>query len=167
MADVSIHEEKRENPAPRVQFPEGLSKSPSHPYSRQDSDATTSLATDDDDSEDYDWSDEEDLVDEEAKFRGQMSLKAKKSGWGFKRSANFTSVPVAADSEAITGSFHCSSPRLLVRHFLLPSWSLRVFLSRFTGTNPIQRNTENTSRTTYNHGFSGPPRIFSYPGASQ
>ena len=91
MVDVPIHDEKeqqRENVRPRVQFPEGLTKSPpTMPYthSRQNSDAMASIATDDDDSEDYDWSDEDDLVDEEAKFRGQMGQKAKKSGWGFKR----------------------------------------------------------------------------------
>ncbi|KAI0080698.1 hypothetical protein K474DRAFT_1589318 [Panus rudis PR-1116 ss-1] len=48
---------------------------------------TPSLAgtDDDDDDEDYDWSGEEDLVDEEAKFEQQMGVKKQKSGWGFKR----------------------------------------------------------------------------------
>lgn len=82
------HNEKHAKP--RIHFPlEGVENTPPYPYSRQDSDATGSLsiATDEDDSENYDWSDEEDLVDEEAKFRGQMGQKTKKSGWGFKRSA--------------------------------------------------------------------------------
>jgi hypothetical protein len=46
----------------------------------------SSIATDDeDDDEDYDWSGEEDLVDEEAKFEQQMGIKQKRTGWGFKR----------------------------------------------------------------------------------
>jgi len=85
VVDVPHHEKKS-----RIHFPEGVENSPPDPYSRQDSDVTGSLsiATDEDDSEHYDWSDEEDLVDEEAKFRGQMGQKTKKSGWGFKRSAD-------------------------------------------------------------------------------
>lgn len=38
-----------------------------------------------DDSSDYDWSGEEDLVDEEAKFEKKMGLKTKPQGWGVKR----------------------------------------------------------------------------------
>ncbi|KIM45923.1 hypothetical protein M413DRAFT_23733 [Hebeloma cylindrosporum] len=72
------------NAKPRIHFSEGLENSPPYPYSRQDS--SWSIATDEDDSEPYDWSDEADLVDEEAKFRGQMGgQKTKKTGWGFKR----------------------------------------------------------------------------------
>lgn len=37
---------------------------------------------DDDDDEMYDWSDEEDLVDEEAKFDKKMGKKKAKKGWG-------------------------------------------------------------------------------------
>jgi len=81
---VPIHEK---NTKPRIHF-KGLENSLPYPYSRQDSDAAGSLsiATDDDDSDRYDWSDEEDLVDEETKFRSQMGQKPKKNGWGFKRS---------------------------------------------------------------------------------
>ncbi|KAF5393674.1 hypothetical protein D9757_000348 [Collybiopsis confluens] len=48
---------------------------------------TASLAgTDDEDSDsDYDWSGEDDLVDQEAKFEHKMGVQRKKSGWGFKR----------------------------------------------------------------------------------
>jgi len=107
MVDVPIHEEKeqqRGGAGPRVQFPDGPTKSSPpmsypYPYSRQDSDATTSIATDDDDSNHYDWSDEEDLVDEEAKFLGQMGQKTKKNGWGFKRL-----VDIPAPSYFATGS---------------------------------------------------------------
>lgn len=38
-----------------------------------------------DDDEEYDWSGDEDLVDEEAKFEEAMGVKRKKTGWGFKR----------------------------------------------------------------------------------
>ena len=91
VVDVPLHEK---NVNPRIHFPEGLENSPPYPYSRQDSDATGSLSivTDDDDPDHYDWSDEEDLVDEEAKFRGQMGPKAKKSGWGFKRSGHIALI---------------------------------------------------------------------------
>jgi hypothetical protein len=83
VVDVPLHEKR-----PRIHFPQDLENSPPLPYSRQDSDVTGSLsiATDDDDSENYDWSDEEDLVDEQAKFLSQMGQKVKKPGWGFKRS---------------------------------------------------------------------------------
>lgn len=37
------------------------------------------------DSDDYDWSGEEDLVDEEAKFGERMGVKNKPAGWGIKR----------------------------------------------------------------------------------
>ena len=43
-----------------------------------------SIADTDDDDDDYDWSGEEDLVDEEAKFEQTMGT-AKKNSWGFKR----------------------------------------------------------------------------------
>lgn len=39
----------------------------------------------DDDEEDYDWSGEEDLVDEEAKFEQQMGVKKKQRSWGPRR----------------------------------------------------------------------------------
>lgn len=35
--------------------------------------------------DDYDWSGEEDLVDEEAKFEHRMGVKRERKGWGFKR----------------------------------------------------------------------------------
>ncbi|PPQ68772.1 hypothetical protein CVT24_007714 [Panaeolus cyanescens] len=59
-----------------------------YPHLRQDSDAFSSRAsilTEDEDSEEYDWSDEEDLVDEEARFTRKMGVKAKREGWGFKK----------------------------------------------------------------------------------
>jgi len=85
----------------KVQFPEDLDKASGpttlpYPFIRQDSDVFSSRAssiggtlTDDDVSEDYDWSDEEDLVDEEAKFEKKMGVKTKREGWGFKRFVSF------------------------------------------------------------------------------
>ncbi|KIK65665.1 hypothetical protein GYMLUDRAFT_159395 [Collybiopsis luxurians FD-317 M1] len=48
---------------------------------------TVSLAGTDDeeDDSDYDWSGEDDLVDEEAKFEHKMGVQRKKTGWGLKR----------------------------------------------------------------------------------
>ena len=94
----------------KVQFPEDLNKASAagptttlpYPFIRQDSDVFSSRAssiggtlTDDDVSEDYDWSDEEDLVDEEAKFEKKMGVKTKREGWGFKR---FVSFPIYLQS---------------------------------------------------------------------
>ncbi|TFY72075.1 hypothetical protein EVG20_g929 [Dentipellis fragilis] len=49
--------------------------------------ASSFAETDDeeDESEDYDWSNEEDLVDEETKFEAQMGRAQHKKGWGFRR----------------------------------------------------------------------------------
>jgi hypothetical protein len=57
---------------------------------RQESDLMSSKASsaaghDDEDSEDYDWSGEGDLVDEEAKFEKKMGVKPKARGWGPRR----------------------------------------------------------------------------------
>lgn len=44
------------------------------------------MTTDDEESEDYDWSGEEDLVEEETKFEGRMGgRKSKAKGWGLRR----------------------------------------------------------------------------------
>ncbi|KAH0587103.1 hypothetical protein H2248_005920 [Termitomyces sp. 'cryptogamus'] len=44
------------------------------------------MTTDDEESEDYDWSGEDDLVEEETKFEGRMGgSKPKAKGWGIKR----------------------------------------------------------------------------------
>lgn len=44
------------------------------------------MTTDDEESEDYDWSGEEDLVEEETKFEGRMGgSKSKAKGWGIRR----------------------------------------------------------------------------------
>ncbi|KAJ6627437.1 hypothetical protein B0H10DRAFT_1779807 [Mycena sp. CBHHK59/15] len=58
-----------------------------HPRdSPRNSVASSLQGTDEEDNDDdYDWSGEDDLVDEEAKFEERMGNKVKKSGWGFKR----------------------------------------------------------------------------------
>jgi len=72
----------------KVQFTDELKTPPllqgdldpfnSHPSSIQ-------AGTDDEDSDDYDWSDEEDLVDEEAKFEQKMGKTDKRPRHWFKR----------------------------------------------------------------------------------
>ncbi|KAJ7499303.1 Mechanosensitive ion channel-domain-containing protein [Mycena latifolia] len=47
--------------------------------------ASSVAGTDDEEHADYDWSDEDDLVDQEAKFEERMGSTKKRSGWGFKR----------------------------------------------------------------------------------
>ncbi|KAJ7047743.1 Mechanosensitive ion channel-domain-containing protein [Mycena alexandri] len=54
-----------------------------HDHSVPQSAGSSVVGTDDE--EDYDWSDEEDLVDEEAKFEKRMGNAPKRTGWGFKR----------------------------------------------------------------------------------
>ena len=87
----------------RVQFPQDLEPSSTGVQNtegaeeklrfalRQDSELTShSIGTDDgEDSSEYDWSAEEDLVDEAAKFESQMGKKGKSQGWTFKRSAHY------------------------------------------------------------------------------
>ncbi|KAF8211527.1 Mechanosensitive ion channel-domain-containing protein [Mycena galopus ATCC 62051] len=52
--------------------------------------APSSVAgTDDEGEEEYDWSDEDDLVDQEAKFEERMGNAPKKTGWSFKRFLTF------------------------------------------------------------------------------
>ncbi|KAG8992340.1 hypothetical protein FRB94_011709 [Tulasnella sp. JGI-2019a] len=51
--------------------------------------SVVSSDVDDDDDEIYDWSDEEDLVDEEAKFEKKMGLDKPKKGWGLWRFITF------------------------------------------------------------------------------
>lgn len=79
-----------EKPRPTVHYPENIR--PFQIGTRQDSSgdymnsrASSIAGTDDEDSEDYDWSGEEDLVDEEVKFEKRMGVKTKHRGWGFKR----------------------------------------------------------------------------------
>ncbi|KAJ7755678.1 Mechanosensitive ion channel-domain-containing protein [Mycena maculata] len=82
----AVEDEKGKTRA-SVHYPADIS-APDHPehdhHSAPHSAASSVVGTDDED-EDYDWSDEEDLVDEEAKFEERMGNPHKKSGWGFKR----------------------------------------------------------------------------------
>ena len=76
-----------------VHYPDGVHIGPAPSYhARSDSpDMVASrppsiAGTDDEDEiENYDWSGEEDLVDEEAKFEKHMGIKPKSKGWGPKR----------------------------------------------------------------------------------
>lgn len=75
-------------PLKGVHYPSDLDSLPHRPaIVRVDSDAPSVAGTDEEYEEDsdYDWSGEEDLVDEEAKFEEQMGKKTKQKGWGFKR----------------------------------------------------------------------------------
>lgn len=100
IVEIPLHDKEedyrrhRPRPSGKVQFPEELpGETPSIPFpsSYPDSDAfssrTSSIMGTDDESEDYDWSDEEDLVDEHAKFEQQINKQKVKKGWGIKRCA--------------------------------------------------------------------------------
>lgn len=91
-AKPTVHYHQDTN-SPAPEYAGGPSRTNSFPlqHSRQPSYATSDDGEDDD--EDYDWSAEEDLVDEEAKFESQMGIKQKRKGWGPKRSVVFIDLP--------------------------------------------------------------------------
>jgi hypothetical protein len=73
---------------PTVHYPDNLDKGlGTPPYRRYDSEGLNSRPSSiaGNDSEDYDWSGEDDLEDEEAKFEQQMGVKSKPLPWNFKR----------------------------------------------------------------------------------
>jgi hypothetical protein len=79
----------------KVQFPDDLPKAPpTRPsHIRQDSDTTSvhssSMYLGEDSEREYDWSDEEDLIDEQAKFKNSFTSTKEKRGWGPKRCLSF------------------------------------------------------------------------------
>jgi hypothetical protein len=90
--EVPLHDSDNETDfthQKEVRFPDELPPVPSRPpFLRQESDVAStrsSVLTDDDDSESYDWSDEADLVDEQAKFDKKFGRGEKKRGWGIIR----------------------------------------------------------------------------------
>lgn len=91
-AKPTVHYHQDTN-SPAPEYAGGPSRANSFPFhhSRQSSYATSDDGEDDD--EDYDWSAEEDLVDEEAKFESQMGIKQKGKGWGPKRSVLYIYMP--------------------------------------------------------------------------
>ena len=126
-------------------------------------------ATDDEDSDDYDWSgEEEDLRDEEAKFEEHMgnTKKQTRKGWGFRR---WFTLPFSllwnVDLLSCPGSLPCYSPLSLAPHSLPLFSLLQASSSRCTGITTIQLHSVSTSRTMYKLGSSGLPRILSYHGA--
>ncbi|KAJ7781634.1 Mechanosensitive ion channel-domain-containing protein [Mycena metata] len=88
MSDPAPADEKGKHKASvhypvNVDIPLGTGLTHDHDHSIPQSAASSVVGTDDE--EDYDWSDEEDLVDEEAKFEKRMGNAPKRTGWGFKR----------------------------------------------------------------------------------
>jgi len=126
-------------------------------------------ATDDEDSDGYDWSgEEEDLGDEEAKFEEHMGNAKKKTrkGWGFRRwfALAFNRLR-KVDFLSCSGSLPCYSPLSSAPLSLLLFSLLLVSSSRFTGITTIRSHSVSTSRTMYKLGSSGLPRILSCHGA--
>ena len=91
MLEDRVVDEKAPSPLKGVHYPSDLNPPHIHRPAiiRIDSDAPSLAGTDDEFEEDsdYDWSGEDDLVDEEAKFEEQMGKGAKQKGWGPKRYA--------------------------------------------------------------------------------
>lgn len=70
---------------------------------------------DDDEGEDYDWSAEEDLEDQEAQFEKQMGVKPKPQGWGLKRLVYLLKVfVITIINTSLPESRHFFSPPLSV-----------------------------------------------------
>lgn len=79
-----------EKPKPSVHYQENikpfqLSKMRMDSSGDYMSSRASSFTEPEDDLEEYDWSGEEDLVDEEAKFEKQMGVRSKPQGWGIRR----------------------------------------------------------------------------------
>ena len=135
-ADIPMPEDKvvdEKAPLKGVHYPSDLASLPVHRPAiiRVDSDAPSAAGTDDEYEEDsdYDWSGEEDLVDEEAKFEEQMGKKPKRKGWGFKR-------------YALTNAYHAGSSRLQASYvriitLLFSSLIGSMFLAGLLITAPI------------------------------
>ena len=91
--DNPVMPEDEKAPLKAVHYPSDLGPPPGlhRPViTRIDSDAPSVAGTDEENEEDsdYDWSDEEDLVEEEAKFEERMGKKQKPKGWGPRRYAS-------------------------------------------------------------------------------
>ncbi len=72
-----------------------------------------SIADTDDERDDYDWSGEEDLVDEEAKFEQNMGV-AKKESWGFRKYVWWKLCAVSESSMPSNGLGLSVLPMLIV-----------------------------------------------------
>lgn len=78
-----------ESMSPRVQFSDEIPRPPPFPHTDSDACPSSIAATDDEEDSDYDWSDEEDLVDEEAKFEQKMGKTDKRQRHCFTRCFRF------------------------------------------------------------------------------
>lgn len=74
----------QERKHPTVHYPEGVKGRPASYFPEETNSRPASIAATDDEY-DYDWSGEEDLGDEEAKFEQRMGFKAKDDRWTVKR----------------------------------------------------------------------------------
>jgi hypothetical protein len=83
-------------PKPTVHYPEHVHQTPAPGYphhmppkfeSRASSVIGTDDEHDDEDGENYDWSGEEDLEEQQVEYEKQVGIKHKPQGWGIKRYA--------------------------------------------------------------------------------
>ena len=87
----------QQNKGPNVHYTANSAATPAYHFEPS---RPPSLAPTDDDSDpdDYNWSDEGDLEEEETKFEAKMGIKQKRKGWGFKRCATNYSLFVSSAS---------------------------------------------------------------------
>ena len=136
---------------------------------RVDSDAPSVAGTDEDYEEDsdYDWSGEEDLVEEETKFEEQMGKKTKRKGWGPKRYAYnptlITSI-LPTDKHPTSGLSPSSFPPSSVPCSSLACSLLGRLSSTSIGTRRILPNNDVILSTTLKLGCSGLLLILSFRG---
>lgn len=91
MSILTAETDRVQGKTTKVQFPDEIIKTPlPQGDALVDNSRPSSVAgTDDEESDDYDWSDEEDLVDEEAKFEQKMGKPDKRERHCFKRCLSF------------------------------------------------------------------------------
>ena len=90
---IDLSRDNDARPRPLVHYPDEVveGKSPRPTHTKAESfdmlgSRTTSVAGTDDDSDDYDWSGEDDLVDEEARYEKKMGIKDQgRYRWGVRR----------------------------------------------------------------------------------
>lgn len=142
-----------------LQRPPGARRFDSDP--RTASRASSIAGTDDEDSDDdYDWSGEEDLVDEEAKFEHAMGVKKTRRFGCIKCVLHIplsnAQLLTTVISDSCTDSSPFCSPPSSARLSSPVSSSHRPSSCTSTGTSPIPPTTASTFATTSKRGCSGP-----------
>jgi hypothetical protein len=160
--EAELHTKKK----PSVHYPDESNLRQTKNVQEQHTARVDSIAaTDDEDFEEmYDWSTDEDLVDEEARFEHKMGGEKARQGCGPKRYVASKSAIIYRVPDSSIGLplsfFPHSSARLCSLESLLPSQSFFVSIT----LSHIPLHTASTLPTMSPHGCTGPLQIFSCLG---